>query len=84
MARWNHKVKLRQYWDSDATDHDTISRIGRKLADAIDGYPCLNGFNADTFRNIPQGDADFTPSDYFNRRLDKLYDYCDRNGIWID
>lgn len=81
---WNHTAEIKHIWkDKNATSHEDVLAIGNQLADALAADVAFRYFDASMFRKIPSGDEYFRPVDYFDRMLDKLYDYCDVYRIWL-
>tara|TARA_R110000868_G_scaffold21307_3_gene88528 strand:- start:1921 stop:2151 length:231 start_codon:yes stop_codon:yes gene_type:complete len=63
---------------------DGVRRDMAAVADALENSPAFHAFDKTPFRNIPEGDEVFKPLDYANKLLDRMYDYADRNRIWIE
>jgi len=83
MGNWIHRVKIKHLLTKNK-DRESIQKAMNSIADVLEVEFCFTGFSIDKFRNIPEGDDVFSPIDYANRLLDKLYDYADRKRIWID
>jgi hypothetical protein len=85
MSRWLYTVKIKHLMTEDET-RAGVQRDMNAIADALEKEPCFREFNAaqlSNFRNIPKGDDMFGPVDYANLLLERMYNYADRNGIWI-
>jgi len=84
---WIHRVKIRHLF-TNKEDWDSVQKSMSAIADVIIKKNFFLGFMNDAqdfrFRNIPKGDEFFSPCDYANKLLDRLYDYADQNRIWIE
>jgi len=87
---WNAEVKVKHLFvDSDTENgpidesHETVQHHMNNVADVLRASGKFINFNIAAFRTIPQGDGFFTPVDYANKLLDRMYDYADQCRIWI-
>ena len=80
---WRHRVAIRHLFTK-KEDLDSIRDSMCQIADALEASGLFKGFDTSPFRNIPQGDDIFSPLDYSDRLLNKMYDYADYNRIWIE
>lgn len=84
MSNWKHKVKIKHLLD-EKEDHESVQANMTAIADELRKHPCFREFGYfDNFRNIPAGDAVISPVSYANRLLELMYNYADRNRIWIE
>lgn len=84
MGRWNHKVEGFGAMLTTAPDHAAVQATMTAIADRLKQDPWFSRFDFTQFYNLPEGDDFFAPSDYADRILARLYDYCDRERIWLD
>lgn len=83
MLQWNAKIKIKHLLTDDE-DHESTQNNMNNIADALESSGLFYGFDTSGFRNIPKGDNFFSPTDYANVLLDKMYDYADYRRIWIE
>lgn len=84
MANWKHKVKIRDLL-TEMEDYESIQKSMIAIAKVLGKEPCFNGFNdLRKFKKIPKGNDILGPVDYGNKLLDRMYDYADKNRIWIE
>jgi hypothetical protein len=83
MAQWKHRVKIKHLF-TDEDNHDSIQKTMNSVADILEKNTPFRHFDCSSFRNIPEGDDVFGPSDYAQRYLDRMYDYADLHRIWIE
>ena len=81
VVGWKHKVKgLRELLNTDDTDTNVIN-VGKKVYKLLNNSLYKKWFvnfnDLDEFLFIDGLEA-------FNDLLDRLYDYCDENLIWVD
>lgn len=80
---WNHKVKIKHCL-TEKEDYDSVQKSMNKIADILEKEICFSSFDISEFRKIPKGDNYFSPADYSNKMLDKMYDFADLNRIWLE
>ena len=80
---WKSKVRIKHLFTKNE-DHASIQQSMNEIADVLTETSEFSGFNVTKFREIPQGDGVFRPVDYANRLLEFVYDFADRNRIWIE
>lgn len=83
MAQWNKKLQLKHLF-TENEDHESVQKSMNAVADEIDKAHLMPPFSTKKFRSIPAGDEYFSPVDYANKLLDKLYDYADEYRVWIE
>ena len=86
MTRWTSKVAIKHLLEHDDESHEATQRSMIAIANALENAPAFACFDRDwieKMRNIPQGDDFFSPVDYANKLLDRMYDFADSHGIWI-
>jgi len=80
MRQWTAKVKFRDLfceYDSNASDElKEIKRILPLWVDRFNLYPCLTHFIT-SLKKVKTESG-------FNKWLNRVYDYCDDNNIWVD
>ncbi len=87
MPRWTSRVKVKHLLEHEDESHEATQRSMSAIADALAASHAFDYFDRDwlaKMRNIPQGDAFFIPADYANKLLDRMYDFADMHGIWIE
>jgi hypothetical protein len=82
-GRWIHKAQLRHLFTKEE-DYESVKKSMADIADAIKTYPFFSGFNVVPFYKILQGDDIISPLDYANKLINRMWDFCDENNIWID
>jgi ribosomal protein S12 methylthiotransferase accessory factor YcaO len=85
MANWVAKVKIKHLL-TDGEGHEEVQANMNAIADVIEASSAFMLFSRKTLekmRNIPQGNDDFSPTDYANKYLDKMYDFADEHRIWL-
>jgi len=83
MARWDYHVKVKHLF-TEKEDHASVQKSMNDVADVIQREAGFVGFNVKKFRSIPKGNYTFGPLDYANRLLDRMYDFANSHGIWIE
>ena len=83
MARWDYHVKVKNLF-TEKEDHASVQKVMNNVADVIQQEAGFAGFDVKKFRSIPKGDDTFGPVDYANRLIDRMYDFADSHGIWIE
>uniref|UniRef100_A0A6H2A2C1 Uncharacterized protein n=1 Tax=viral metagenome TaxID=1070528 RepID=A0A6H2A2C1_9ZZZZ len=83
MARWDYHVKVKHLF-TEKEDHTAVQKSMTDVADVIQREVGFAGFSVKKFRSIPEGDDTFGPVDYANRLIDRMYDFADSHGIWIE
>ena len=81
--RWIYKVSIKHLLTKEE-NHKAIQNSMNKIADVLSKEPCFKYFNYKKFRKIPKGNSYFKPVDYANKLINRMYDYADANGIWIE
>lgn len=82
--KWNNKVKIKQLFTK-KEDHDSVQKTMVQIADEIKKHNCFIGFDVTEFYKIPNyDDGFFKPVEYANKLIAKLYDFADKNRIWIE
>ena len=87
MTRWTSKVKIKHLLEHNDESLEATQRSMNAIADVLEASPAFNYFDRRwlaKMRDIPQGDDLFGPADYANNLLDRMYDFADSHGIWID
>ena len=87
MPRWTSKVKVKHLLEHEDESHEATQRSMSAIADVLEASPAFNYFDRDwlaKMRDIPQGDEFFSPTDYANKMLDRMYDFANMYGIWIE
>lgn len=81
---WRKKIKIKQFL-TESEKREDIQESMNKVADELEKHP---EFKQHSFikkmRQIPEGDEVFSPSDYANKILAKMYDVADEERIWIE
>lgn len=80
---WKYHVKIKHLLN-EHEDWETVQDTMNKIADILDTNTCFFGFNSKKFRKIPKGDDILGPVDYANKLLNKMFDFTDEKGIWIE
>lgn len=79
---WKRKIKIKHLF-TEKEDWESVQKSMNDVADVLDKESWFF-FNTKKFRNIPKNNKYITPVEYANKLLDKMYDYADANGIWIE
>jgi hypothetical protein len=75
MTNWRRTVPVKDLLDCDENDSEA-QRVGKAVHERISNEPVFWGFNSGRFLAIKTvGDL--------NCALDKMYDFADRECIWI-
>jgi len=82
MTNWRMKIKIRNLF-TEKEDLESVRKSMNKVADVLKEHSEFKHLIQD-LRNIPEGDAYFTPCDYANKILGRIYDIADEERIWID
>lgn len=81
---WRKKIKIRQFL-TESEKHEDVQASMNKVADELEEH---SEFKQHSFiqkmRNIPEGDDVFSPADYANKLIAKMYDVADAERIWIE
>ena len=81
---WKNKVKIKDLL-TEEEDYESVKRSMAAIADVLYKTPCFAGFKEkNKFREIPEGNEILGPVDFANKLMDRLYDYADKNSIWIE
>lgn len=80
---WKNEVKVKHLFTKEE-DLESVQKSMNAVADELKKSGCFIRFSIEQFRSIPAGDDVFGPVDYANRLLNEMYDYADRNRIWIE
>jgi hypothetical protein len=81
---WINKVKIKNLM-TEEEDYENIQNSMNAIADVLDKERCFMFFETKAlFRHIPKGDETFSPIDYANKYLERMYDYADAHKIWIE
>ncbi len=83
MARWKHRIALRHLFTK-KEDLKSVQESMKAIADEIKKAPFFRGFDVKKFYTIPAGDDVISPLDYANKLLERMWDFCDEHGIWIE
>ena len=78
MTKWIKRISVKHLF-TEEEDHKSIQESMNKVADTLEkeGFPDVV---VRRLRNIPKENA-ITEA---NRRLSSMFDYADRNRIWIE
>ena len=77
---WRHKIKMKQLFTTNE-DPESVDKSMRAVRDVIKANPIFNGFDARNFYSCLEDD---NPLGFANEALDELYDFADREKIWVD
>ena len=83
---WLSRVALKHLMTT-REDYESVQADMNAVADVLATNAAFWAFDRNVIaamRAIPEGDAVFTPVDYANRLLDRMYDFADAFRIWID
>jgi hypothetical protein len=83
MGNWRFRAALRHLFTKEE-DYESVKTSMKNIADTIKTYPFFRGFDVRKFYTIPKGDDVISSLDYANKLIDRLWDFCDDNNIWID
>ena len=79
---WRTTIKITHLLTEDE-DWETTQKNMNAIADVLDASLSFTAFNTSSWRKIPKGDEFFSPVDYANKLLDRMYDYADQHRIWV-
>jgi hypothetical protein len=80
---WKHTIKVKHLFTDDYDDAVVKNSMGA-IADELAKHPYMKEFDATLFRKLPDSNEFATTLEMANKLLNKLYDFADDNGIWID
>lgn len=83
MARWAKIINIKHLF-TEKEDYESVQKSMNAIADELDSCVLIPPFNTKKFRNIPKDNEFIEPVEYANKLLNKLYDYADTYGIWLD
>jgi len=84
MTNWRYKVKIKHLL-TESEDYKSVQKSMNEIADVLVKESSFGNFlGIKNFRNIPKGDDVFTPVDYANKLIEKIYNYADDRLIWIE
>lgn len=84
MRNWRHKIKIRHLFTK-KEDYLSVQSSMNKIADVLENDCWFRGCTwIENFRKIPKGSDIMAPVDYANKLLDRMWDYCDANDIWVE
>ena len=83
MTNWRHRVKVTHLFTKNE-DWESVQKSMNDVADVLKNEPCFVFFSIDRFRKIPKGDDFFSPVEYANKLINRMYDFADRYSIWIE
>jgi len=82
MRHWEHKIKIRHLL-AKKEDWKSIQNSMNKIADVLEKDEWFKGCRwIKKFREIPK-DNFIDPADYADKLLEKMWDFCDINNIWV-
>ena len=82
MTNWRKKIKIRNLF-TEKEDAESVRKSMNEVADVLKEHREFKHLIQE-LRNIPDGDEYFTPCDYANKILNKIYNVADEERIWID
>lgn len=82
MPRWKSEIKIKHLISEDESLASLQQSMGA-IADVLEKSGLFIDINFDEWRNIPDGDAYFSPLDYANKMFEEMYDTADAERIWI-
>lgn len=81
---WINKVKIKHLL-TENEDHASVQESMSEVGEVLKKQICFSTFKPlKKFFAIPQGDEVFGPVDYANKLMNDLYDFADRERIWIE
>ena len=80
---WKHKLKIRHLLVSEEND-EGIKKMLIDIGDELKKHSFMDNFNVSLFYEVEDNLGIMTHLDYINELLQRLYDYCDANAIWIE
>lgn len=81
MRQWKYKVKIKHLLIDEVhmKDPDDLSATMKKIGETLSMHKCFNDFEY-----IGDFQDHFEDLEDANYLLDDMYDYADREGIWIE
>ena len=84
MTNWKKKIRIKQYF-TEKEDHTSVQEAMTKVSNELKNHSEFALTNlCSKLKKIPKGDDVFTPVDYANKLLLKMYDIADEQNIWIE
>jgi len=77
---WRHKIKIKHLFTTNE-DPESVDKSMREIAAVIESHHWFAAFDATDFYNCLEDD---NPLEFANLLLEDLYDYADREKIWIE
>lgn len=83
MAKWQHRIKIRQYLTGGESREDMLSAEAgiRKEVERINGLPIARALEA---LDDMKAAAKAGKIDWFNASLNRLWDWFDTWGVWVE
>ena len=82
---WSYTVKIKHLYTKEE-DYASIQKSMSAIAGVLEKHYAFIPFipTIKKFYLIPEGDDFFSPVDYANKLLERMYDFADEHRIWID
>ena len=80
--KWLKRIKIKHLL-TDSEDYNEIQESMNKIASILEQHKEFEDI-VDDMRHIPKGDVYFSPSDYANKMLARMYDIADMERIWVE
>ena len=81
-VNWRKKIKIKHFCNG-CEDHKGVQKVMSNIADVLTEHSEFSSI-VPMLRHIPKGDEFFSPADYANKILDRIYDIADCEGVWIE
>ena len=80
MGNWTHSIKIRDISEDDTYNEEReleiIPTYGKKMKDRLSSYSFIPKSIANSFLKVKT-------LAQFNKKLSRLYDFCDRTDVWV-
>lgn len=77
---WKHTFHMRDLLSDDTSDENSV-RVAKELARRMKASNLFKDYDGESI--IEDLESNVEDADYFNEVLDRFWDYCDANRIWI-
>lgn len=76
---WKQRVSFRDLTEDFDTENDELEEIKRIKPMWVERFNSI-----ESLKHLSEGLKPIKTQTQFNNWLDKVFDYCDRNGIWVE
>lgn len=80
---WKSRIRLKHFL-TEREDTESVRTSMALIADALKEHPAFKRFPVTRFYQIPEGDDVIGALEYANKLIERMYDFADRERIWIE